>query len=55
MRGTKAKALRKIAGRIVQARRLRTTTTAGDPGPFRYLTGVRRLYQDAKARSQGAR
>lgn len=46
MRGAKAKAIRRAAG--ILARRTRTDVDQG-PGPWRYLTGYRRIYRDLKA------
>lgn len=52
MRGTKAKRLRRAAARRVTLGRIRETVkTAPGGGVSRYLTGLRRIYQDSKRRA----
>jgi hypothetical protein len=52
MRGTKAKRLRRAAAKIVTLTRIRETVDiAPGGGVSRYLSGVRRIYQDMKRRA----
>jgi hypothetical protein len=52
MRGTKAKRLRRAASKHVTTHRIRETTElALGGGVSRYLSGVRRVYQDSKQRT----
>ena len=52
MRGTKAKRLRRAASlRVTRDRITETVETALGGGVSRYLTGLRRIYQDSKRRA----
>lgn len=52
MRGTKAKRLRRAAAKKVSDGRIRETVeVALGGGVSRYLSGIRRIYQDSKRRA----
>lgn len=52
MRGTKAKRLRRAAAKFVTINRIRETVDGAlGGGVRRYLSGVRRVYQDSKRRT----